>query len=150
MRSYLKVKVMSLVAEAKIIRAQEIKWKKSADRARQRAKDPKFAESNLFGLKTHRVTSVRHEARHTHLAYGFLLGNAYEIMEQKAQIEPNWDKIEKMIATYGIVTTEVDHPDGGKTTIIDNRDAMQRFSQWRGTAAARFPKETTPNVPAQQ
>jgi hypothetical protein len=136
MRSFLKVKVMSLVAESKIIRAQELKWKKSAARARQREKDPKFAESNLFGLKTHRVCAVRNEARLTHLAYGFMLGNEYEAMEKKAYVEPNWDKIEKMISKYGIVHTTVDG-----VLHIDNRDAMQKFSQWRGAAAARFPKE---------
>jgi len=70
-RIYLKVKIKSLAAEARIIRHEEAKarkWKNTALRV---------------GLAGHRRGIVRSAARHTHLAYGFLRGRPYKAMEAK-------------------------------------------------------------------
>ena len=69
---YLKVKIKSLAAEAKIIRAEELKFKKL-----HRGDDP-YRE----GLYLHRVNKVRREARLSLLAYQFMRGYDYASCEQ--------------------------------------------------------------------
>lgn len=82
---FLKIKLKSLAAEARIIRHEE--RKSDGDR---RCK-----------LHHHRVGEVRREARATHLAYGFLRGIPRLSIERKARTEPDWDKIERMAGRYG-------------------------------------------------
>lgn len=69
---YLKVKLKSLAAEAKIIRAEELKYKKAG-----RGNDP-----YRNGLYRHRIDVVRREARLTLLAYQFLRGIPYAACEK--------------------------------------------------------------------
>lgn len=83
-RVYLKVKIKSLAAEAKIIRKEECKTK-----------------YNYWGLREHRKGVVRNEARHTLLAYGFIRGKAYKDIEATCHTEPDWDKVKKMVEKYG-------------------------------------------------
>jgi hypothetical protein len=88
-RKCLKVKIKSLAAEARIIK-DEIKKTKDA--------------GLKWSLHEHNVLVVRHEARHTLLAYGFLRGRAYEQLENKCKHQvPNWDKVRKMVVKYGRV-----------------------------------------------
>lgn len=86
-RIYLRVKLKSLAAEAKIIRLE-------TKRARQ--------ISIKNGLAEHRKGIVRFEARHTYLAYGFLRGLEYHQIEQKASEAPDWAKVKRMIERYGL------------------------------------------------
>jgi hypothetical protein len=65
-RAALRIKVKNLAYEAQIIRKEEVKWK--------------GAEKVFF--KHHRKTTVRHEARATHLAVAFMVGVPYEVLEQ--------------------------------------------------------------------
>lgn len=85
---YLKVKLKSLAAESKIIRKEE----------------NKRSGTLRLGLQEHRRGIVREEARHTHIAYGFLKGMPYTKIEQKPKSEPNWDRVAKMILKYGPYT----------------------------------------------
>ena len=85
-RTYLKVKIKSLAAEAKIIRIEE-----------KRARRPGLRR----GLEDHRRGIVRTEARHTHLAYGFIRGLEYHQMESTTHEAPNWEKVRKMVEKYG-------------------------------------------------
>lgn len=85
-RTYLKVKIKSLAAEAKIIRTEE-----------RRARRPALKR----GLQDHRKGIVRTEARHTHLAYGFVRGLEYHQMESTTHEAPNWEKVRKMVERYG-------------------------------------------------
>lgn len=85
-RAYLKVKIKSLAEEARIIRKET-----------KRAKSKSIKE----GLALHRKGIVRHEARHTHLAYGFLRGREYRQMEHKAHEAPDWAKVRRMVEKYG-------------------------------------------------
>ncbi len=83
---YLKMKIMSLAAEARIIRREELRW---------------YGGSSLrVGLRTHRVGDVRSEARHALLAYGFLRGRAYAVLEA-ALSEPTWARVASLAAKYG-------------------------------------------------
>lgn len=66
-RTALKIKAKHLAAEAKIIRKEEKNW---------RGDDRAF-------FRDHRVTTVRNEARATHLAVAFLRGVPYNVLEQK-------------------------------------------------------------------
>ena len=87
---YIKVKILSLAAEAKIIRKQE-----------QKAR----AHGNLslrVGLAVHRRGIVRHEARHAQLAYGFLRGRSYKQMEATCRPgnKPDFNKVKSSIERY--------------------------------------------------
>ena len=82
---YLKVKLKSLAAEAKIIRLEET-------RSRGGIRN---------GLHEHRVGIVRFESRHTHLAYAFLRGKEYEQVEKTCKTPPDWRRVYKMVKKYG-------------------------------------------------
>lgn len=82
---FLKVKLKSLAAEARIIRKEEM-------RSHGTLRD---------ALCIHRRVIVRSEARATHLAYGFLRGRQYIQLEHKAESAPDWKKVESMVKRYG-------------------------------------------------
>lgn len=88
---YIKVKIKSLAAEAKIIRREEQKARAHGN-------------SHLrVGLADHRRGIVRHEARHAQLAYGFLRGTPYKAMEAKCHggCAPDFKKVRASIEKYG-------------------------------------------------
>ena len=107
MREYLKIKVKTLTAEARIIRNAE----KKAKMRRQ--------TDLLQGLHIHRTFVVRRAARSSHLAYGFLRGVPYRAMEQKGSRSPSWSDIQKLAERYG---------EG------DRRDIAQKFAEWKAEA----------------
>jgi len=110
-RVYLKVKIKSLAAESKIIRAEERKNK----RARS-------------GLAEHRRGIVRAAARHTLLAYGFIRGRKYSDMESKCGHGPNWNNIWRMVEKYG-----VQWDDGEDHSSYKERKSEQetKFQYWK-------------------
>src|SRR5436190_16454468 len=89
-RLFLKLKLKSLAAESRIIRAEE--------------RRPNASRALLYPeLRLHRTGTVRSEARHTLLAYGFLRGRSYRQIEAKAGSAPNWTRVEAMVKRYGEV-----------------------------------------------
>lgn len=65
-----------------------------------------------YEMHRHRTGKVRDEARHTHLALGFIKGRTYESMERGklkadgytpiiAKTAPDWKRVRKMIEEYG-------------------------------------------------
>lgn len=86
-REMLRIKIKSLAAEARIIRAEE---KRTTHQLRNE-------------LHLHRVTVVRQEARCTHLAYGFIRGRTLDQMEPgQTNVSPyNSDRVRTMIKRYG-------------------------------------------------
>lgn len=86
MKVYLKIKIKSLAAEARIIRVEERKARLPDTRA---------------GLHHHRVIDVRRESRVAHLAYGFLRGRSYRALEPKCYEEPNWMRVVQLVGKYG-------------------------------------------------
>ena len=108
MNIYLKMKIMSLAAEARIIRTEEKKW------------PGEHVARN--GLHRHRMHEVRPEARHALLAYGFLRGRHYRALEAKAARAPDWDRVQKLAEKFG-AATKADQP------IV-----AQRFAQWKDAA----------------
>lgn len=85
-RAFLKVKLKSLAAEAKIIRKEE-----------------KRNQRLSLELRLHRVYNVRREARLTLLAYAFIRGRTYKSVEATVRQghEPNWTRVKEMIIKYG-------------------------------------------------
>lgn len=113
-RVYLKVKLKSLAAEAKIIRLEE-------------KKNSHFR----VGLAEHRRGIVRFEARHTLLAYGFLRGRSYEQLEPGAREKnnhPTWDRVREMVKKYGLVW---DHENESYKDYQERRkEQLKAFEQW--------------------
>lgn len=97
----LKVKVMSLAAEARIIRREEKKW-------------PGY-HPKRFSLYHHRVCPVRREARASQLAYGFLRGRRYEQLERPDSTPADWGRVRDIAAKFGD---------------MDRRDAAQKLAEW--------------------
>jgi len=86
---YLRVKLKSLAEEARIIRVEE----KRANLAR---------DYELQGcLRWHRIDIVRKASRETLLAYQYLRGIPYSVVEKEGSEEPNWKSVLSMIRRYG-------------------------------------------------
>lgn len=101
-RKLLKIKLKSLAAEARIIRREE-----------QRTNGDLREEMHI-----HRVRDLRHESRATHLAYGFIRGVPYRVIEAKSTSDSTlpqdireWAglliKVQNMAAKYGTNTGNV-------------------------------------------
>lgn len=88
-RVYLKVKIKSLAAEARIIRAEERKLP--------------GPHATRTGLHLHRVNEVRREARAALLAYGFLRGRWYEQIEGPGTDRDAvpWQRVLQLANKYG-------------------------------------------------
>jgi hypothetical protein len=118
-RLYLKVKVKSLAAEAKIIRKEEKRCKNSSLRN---------------GLYRHRIDVVRYEARHTNLAYGFLRGRTYSQIESGAKKPPDWAKVRKMVEKYGAPvitwTNWAEYEQRKKESKQHLAETLKRFDVW--------------------
>lgn len=85
---FLKIKLKSLAAEARIIRRQELKTKGKWNSLRE-------------DLYIHRTRVVRRAARETGLAYGFIRGRAYPALERTCEVPPDWKEVGKMVKKYG-------------------------------------------------
>lgn len=107
MHVFLKVKICSLAAEASIIRREERRWK-----PRWRS----HQDQMFFRLKGHRTCDVRSEQRSALLAYGFLRGTPYLVIESKCYEEPNWGRVAKIVRKFG--------------PLISETDAMKAVSEW--------------------
>jgi hypothetical protein len=119
---FLKIKIMSLAAEASIIRREERKAydnhaaRKRLRRSNARGRQHTVGDRVLFlELKRHRRHVVREEARASQLAYGFLRGRTYHQLERKAYLPPDWAKVESMVSRFGGVSKD---------------DARNRLKEW--------------------
>ena len=72
-----------------------------------------------MGLRHHRTLDVRDEARSSFVAYGFLRGRTYKVVEGSAKTAPDWKRVEQLVRKYGT---------------DDIRDRMQRFEEWKQKA----------------
>jgi hypothetical protein len=85
-RTYLKIKIKSLAAEARIIRREELRFPGQ--------------HTTRTGLYLHRINAVRTEARAALLAYGFLRGRSYAALEAKCHIAPDQERTLRLINKY--------------------------------------------------
>ncbi len=87
MKTYLKIKISSLAAEARIIRREEQRWP---------------GDHHIrTGLHEHRVIEVRRDARSALLAYGFLRHRAYRTIEPKCHRAPDWKRTQQLVEVLG-------------------------------------------------
>ena len=143
---YLSVKLLTLQAEARIIKAKEAKWKKAARAAVARQKQ-KAADSNynvFWGLKRHRISVVRPHARAANIALAFLRGRKY--VEVERTIDPDrfsfcgithnqlWDMVASNVATFGV------------TYAKDKIHAKKDLAAWRGEHPAYQEKVKRPSI----
>ncbi len=94
MKTYLKIKIKSLAAEARIIRQEEKKWPGPSD--------------VRLGLREHRIKDVRREARAALLAYGYLRGRTIHQMEPGQTGIPMVvaNRATQLIAKYGKMSSQ--------------------------------------------
>lgn len=133
----LKVKALSLSAEAVIIRRLERKLAKA--RSAWNRSQNVHVRDKFLSLQHHRKQVVRPEARATHLARMFLKGLDYLQVENKCNEAPNWKKVLELILRYG-----------PSAPGWDKRDANQRFEEWRQTCqptsfVAKTPSQSSPS-----
>ena len=82
---HLRIKVKSLVDEAKTIRQEA----------------SKVSGMVKWNLNHHRTTVVRRHTRHNLLAYGILMGTPYYKMEKKCYEAPDFSWIKKTALNFG-------------------------------------------------
>lgn len=106
---YLRVKLKSLAAEAKIIRQQEVEANQLKDYGQQNS------------LREHRTGIVRRQSRATLLAYQFLRGVPYAAVERPNSKPVDWKPVLQMVKKYGDATLTAenlyDWRDGKKLAI---------------------------------
>lgn len=90
-REQLRVKIMSLAEEARIIRKEERKFSWPGV-------DHNPLREELY---LHRIGTVRSEARSAVLAYGFIRGLTYEKMEPNPWTGPDWSRVKTLVKKYG-------------------------------------------------
>lgn len=49
----------------------------------------------------HGHDDVRAEIRSAHLAYGYMRGRSYKQLEAKCREEPNWDRVTRIVRSFG-------------------------------------------------
>lgn len=101
-RVYLKIKLKSLLEEAKIIRKEQGRAQRSYKWCKVH-EDENTADYMFMriDLERHRRYTVRPEARATLLAYGYLCSKPYEVIEQRSKKLIPFDRIESMVKRYG-------------------------------------------------
>jgi len=114
-RVFLKVKLKSLAAEARIIRQQELRSPGLRDR-----------------LREHRIFPVRREARNTLVAYGYLRGRDYLCIEN-AKSPPDWAAVTAMVKKYGAPAGP-----GAYETTEAHRKRMAGFENWKTLANRKW------------
>ena len=125
-RVYLRVKIKSLAAEARIIRAEELKCRKKQWKLRN-------------GLSLHRRGIVRSVSRDNSLAYGFLRGRPYSKLETKGtKALPNFNEIWKLAKRFGV---QWDHGNETREVYLERLSEQEkRFEAWKTEALAFLEK----------
>lgn len=100
-KAFLKVKIATLSAEAKIIK-QEERWFKRCSKTKVDEFPDQCAEFRQIwlNLMEHRKDSVRPEARASNLAYGYMRGRAYRQLESKCWTKPNWGRVAEILLKF--------------------------------------------------
>lgn len=96
----LKVKVVSLMDEARRIRVEECR---ALGGLPMDGKGPatKRDEKLYASLRGHRVNDIRPEARCALLAYGFLRGVPYRAMEAKTRKPVDFKRLKSLVSKFG-------------------------------------------------
>ncbi|MCH9735849.1 MAG: hypothetical protein K0U78_15075 [Actinomycetia bacterium] len=85
---FLKIKLKNLAEESRIIRQKE-----------KKLRGPNWgSKSNFF--REHRVRVVRHEARHSHVIYGYLRGLEYKQIESNPKTELDSKTLKRILKSF--------------------------------------------------
>lgn len=125
-RTHLKVKIKSLAAEAKIIRAEERK-----------------GGVMVNSLHFHRVCDVRREARHSQLAYAFIRGVPYKVVEPNSKNAPNWSYVAKLVEKFGIVYHPARLFVSYDQLVKLQKEQSERFLRWKEEALSSRSVQTS-------
>jgi len=143
-RLHLKIKIKSLAAEARMIRAEERKigasWKRARARAEAAGQEGPFEPSPASvgrrnDLFLHRWGPVAVHTREALLAYGFLRGRDYARLESSTKCPPDFDDVAKLVERFGPVW-------GHGEPILDYKARKEsealRWKAWRAAALAHI------------
>lgn len=108
MKAFLRIKVTSLAAEAKLIRKDENFYLAKARRRAASMEAKERAREIFVNLRQHRIYGVRREARVSCLAYGYLRGRAYKQLEAKCYEQPDWAKVADIVRRFGDLNLKAD------------------------------------------
>jgi hypothetical protein len=122
-RAFLRIKLKSLAAEAKIIRLEEARNKRLR-----------------YELSMHRRGTVRIAARNTQLAYAFLRGRTYKSVEPTAKTPPNWKEVERMVRQYGVAapyfSTKGNWDEYQAQKTVHEKALVEQMERFKGWAEA--------------
>lgn len=140
-KTFLKVKINTLAAEARIIKREEHRtftrieyevegWdpvtKKATGQKKTRVKYVKRDRPLRMALRAHRISAVRSEARASLLAYGFMRGRTLKMMED--YVHAPILQVRALDRALAIAQAFSTDKNGGK---LDKRVVAQKFEQWR-------------------
>ena len=153
----LKMAIVGLAAQARLIRKKERANNRKLQKVRDRIRLEAIVEDGERGpgisdaiaeafppelvkfqsvLLSRRCGHIRHTSRHHHLAYGFLRGKPYYTMERTTKTKPFMDQIADVAVHYG--RTRIDQKEPVEFQVI-----AQHFEEWaqaaRAHLAAQFP-----------
>lgn len=125
MKTYLKIKIKSLAAEAVLIKFEERKWfKHIGNRDVNKPGEPlkiKFIYQKnhplRMGLRQHRIDVVRPECRHSNIAYGYMRGRDYKQIENKCYEQPNWARVAEIVRKF---SGDKYLPDGARKQLFED------------------------------
>lgn len=75
-----------------------LRIKELAYSSRLNRKAKKVASNKSYFQKGHML--VREEVRHHNLAYGFLTGKPYRVMESRTRTIPNFNRVRQLVVEY--------------------------------------------------
>ena len=133
---YLKTKVTSLRAEVKLIlQFERARYRKASKFERLgKTRSAAYNLDTANGLREHRLNVVQTEARWANIAYGMLRGHEYKAIERDAYNEPDWERIEKLVLSFG----ERDNPRYNQTLEYRFKDWVDRAREyWKSLSWAR-------------
>lgn len=106
----LKIKFLSLSAEERLIRHEEVKVNRRMKKlvlSKDKAMAWERQSTKYWDLRSHRITVVRPEARATHLARAFLCGHEYSKIEEFRYSRPDWTRVGELVHKYAIGNRQV-------------------------------------------
>lgn len=133
------IKIKSLAAEARIIRHAEQRRRKQTIRGHRKVAD----DVVFWSLRNHRKIDVRNEARAALLAYGFMRGRPYLVMEAKYHEAPNWTRVAQILIKYADPSTLPERTRGEMAQVVHTNKVLTVLSEW----SKPLPKAPNPEVP---
>lgn len=123
MKSFLRIKIVSLGAEIRLIRNDVRRWKYRRDR-----------DHNFWGLR-HHADWLAPKARHALIAYGFLNGKSYAEVENRCHRVgvPDWSRVKANLKYSG---------NRFPLTDVEKEEQNARFEAWVKEAKEHIAAQT--------